>query len=661
MILSVAIVRPAPAVAATLSPFTLAGAEQMALASSSEISKTYSQILLKKINYTGAVTSINAKMKNKRTLRWSPLLSFKFPEKLNLTDEFEMQVKPQALTSEITVLQHQMNDLKYEVISKARQAYYAVYAAQEKSAFTDTMLKDARAELVQNQARLFAGQAKQSDIDTIQKNVDKLTSDLSQSLRTFEKSKKDLSDIVKLNVTTGYRFLNPLKDADITRSQLDGIISYTLNADHAVYEARSAESLALVNLNLAERLMRGKYGGAMNQLNGFISAARSGGDIDYAAFQISYQKMLKDIDARWQGKFRILFIKISREFLKGQIDGIRYIEDEPYALYSACMEYATARKDRISAENDLRKQIESDFEALVTSRNASNALATSVKETKKDIERLQILNRVGKADFEEVKDKQADYQALQIDAFDVLTTYNELLVAFDRLCCGAVTQYFKGKNFSTDSGGGALSFPTEDGQIWYYIYGDVAELTFKFGLDVPDDFDPEVSHYELWFEGSKISGRVPVDQIFTHLTLDYGDTQMLTVRLYNGDSFVAECEIDTSEPRGPLPIEKKAAASDEDEKVIGTYAIETKIVGSVNTSVLTPTFNADLGIESYTLVYNGNSIGNGEAVPKDQGFSYLSLLVNDIADVNLLAYNGDGDKLYDAYFVTSDGTIRIKG
>ncbi|MDR0817578.1 MAG: TolC family protein [Clostridiales Family XIII bacterium] len=652
--------QPDYAEAASLTPFPLASAERMALASSSEISKVYSQILLKKINYTDSVTSINAKMKNKRTFRWSPLLKFKFPEKFNMSDEFEMNIKPQSLSSEIVILQHQMNDLQYDVILKARDAYFKVYTAQEKSAFIQQMLTDAQTELARNKARLIAGQANQSDIDKIEKNIDKLTGDLAQQLRTFQSAKSDLSDLVKVNVTTGYRFLNPLKDADLTRSQLNGIIDHTLGADQGVYEARSAESLALVNLNLAESLMRGKYGGKMTRLNAFISGARSGADVDYAAFQVQYKAMLKDIDSKWQGNWRILFIKIPKDFLKGQIDGIRYIEDEPYALYTACMEYAAAVKDRNSAEKDLRKQIEGDFEALVTARNASVALATSVKDSKKDLERLQILNRVGKADFDEVKDKQADYQDLQMDAFDVLTTYNELLVSFDELCCGAVTQYFNGKNFNTDSGGGAVSFPTKDGQIWYSIYGDVAELTFVFGIDVPDDFEPEVTHYELWYDDTKISGHEDASKSFTHLTLDYGDSNMLKVRLFDGDKFVAECQIDTSEPRGPLPIAKTPEASEPDESVIGTYQIETKVIGPVNTSVMTPTFNSDLEVAAYSLSYKGQNIGEEASTPAGQGFNYLALLAADITEVELTAYDNKGDKICTGYFDSTDGSIRTR-
>jgi hypothetical protein len=371
--------------------------------------------------------------------------------------------------------------------------------------------------------------------------------------------------------------------------------------------------------------------------------------------------MLSDIDSKWKGSYRILFFKFPKEWFKGQIDGIRYVEDEPYALYTACMEYAAARTDRIAAEADLRKRISADFEALVTARNASKSLSDAVEDAEKDLSRLLILNQIGKVEYDEVKGQQDDYQALQIDAFDSLTTYNDLLIAFDRLCCGAVTAYFKGTGFTADASEGALSFPTADGQIWYYIYSEVTDLTFIFGLDIPDNFEPDVSEYEVWYENQNLSGRVEADKTFRHLTLDYGDSHMLKVRLFGADGFVGECEIDTTESRAPLPLQNAAGESaPEEEHIIGNYTVETNIVGSANTSTLIPNFKAGIGAASYLIQYDGSNIGSDTPIPAGKSFSYLSLLISDLAGVDLLVYNADGDLICTAYFMVSDGTIRTR-
>jgi hypothetical protein len=374
---------------------------------------------------------------------------------------------------------------------------------------------------------------------------------------------------------------------------------------------------------------------------------------------MQYKVMLNDIDSKWQGKRRIHFFNFPREGFKGQIHGIRYIEDEPYALYTACMEYASARTDRITAETNLRKRVTTEYESLVTARNAVKSMSDSVADASEALSKLSILNRVGKADYSEVKDQQTEYQSLQMDAFEMLTTYNELLIAFDRLCCGAVTQYFRGTAFKTDTGGGAISFPTADGQVWYYVYGDVADMTFVFGIDVPDGFEPGVTEYELWYEGQNLSGRIEADSPFHHLTLDYGDTQTLNVRLFGPDGFVGEYEIDASEPRAPLPIEgTEGAEPDAQEKTIGSYEVETETVGVASVSELTLDFNADLGAGSYTLRYGGENVGGRDKVPVRESFSYLSLLISDLGDVSVVVYDRDGNSICNARFETSDGTIR---
>ena len=61
-------------------------AQRMALNTSSDIRKQNNQIILKQMKYVEAVEGIRAKVKNLRSFRWSPLLSFKFPQQLDITE-----------------------------------------------------------------------------------------------------------------------------------------------------------------------------------------------------------------------------------------------------------------------------------------------------------------------------------------------------------------------------------------------------------------------------------------------------------------------------------------------------------------------------------------------------------------------------------------------
>ena len=60
---------------------TLSQAVALATGVSREYKTTRSKIFLKQAEYEEAVKSIALKKKNMATFRWTPLLSFKFPEK----------------------------------------------------------------------------------------------------------------------------------------------------------------------------------------------------------------------------------------------------------------------------------------------------------------------------------------------------------------------------------------------------------------------------------------------------------------------------------------------------------------------------------------------------------------------------------------------------
>lgn len=644
---------PVPVEAAART-FTLNQAKRAALSSSSDMQKTYNEIILKQIKYTEAVEGIKAKVKNLKSFRWSPLLSFKFPQKLKLTEDYDLNVKPLTIQAEITTLRHKLADLEYEVVRETSQAYLDVYVAQQKSAFAEERLQLAQQELSRNQGRLLTGLASQTDVDTMQKSVEKLTGEAAQEKRTFETAKKELSDLTGINVTLNYKFTNPIVDAEIPRSALESLTDYTLEHDQYYYETKMALNTAKMNLDAYESFFRSQYGSKVDQIQPFLNAARQGQKIDSAAFQMRYRTFLQSLDAPWNGSRRILFFRFPKEWFKGEIDGTRYNEDELYALYTACLDYASAASDLQAAERDKRKEVSSSYEALVTARNAYQDLARTVSSTKEDLDRLTALNRLGKAEYSEVSEKRNDYQSAQMDALEALADYNTLYLQFDRLTCGAASKYASGESLTTQAGSGFDSYLTgEDSeQPTYYIYTDVEDLMFVFGVRIPEGFDPEITAYEIWYEGKQIGSRAQIDESIRHLAIDYGETSALTVRLYNGDRFVDECEIDTSVAMDVLPLTGAAApVPAEPDRRLGTYRIRA---GSANRSEFSIELNTGVEAKYYALrTESGAMIAGGEPVPVDESLSYLSLLAPDLGKVTLVLYDSGKQELYTARLDTS--------
>lgn len=634
---------------------SLEQAQRMAISSSSAIRKQNNQIILKRMKYVEAVEGIRAKVKNLRSFRWSPLLSFKFPQQLDLTEEYDLNVKPLTLQTEIDTLKHGLDDLKYEITHQANQKYYQVYALQQTTAFTQSRLEDAQTQLARNKAALSSGKATQSDVDRAQKSVDTLTKSLSTQLRSFENAKTSLSELIGVDVSVGYTFANGFKTAAIPREQLDSLTQYTLDHDQSFYEAKAATSTAKLNVDSYESLMRGQYGSKMNIIQNYINMAKQGMDVDYGAFQIKYKEMLNTLDRPWSGKIRILFFKFTKEWFKGEIDGTRYIEDEMYAVYTACMEYGNAKKDQDTLEKDLRTQVRDGYENVVTGWNTYETLQDLAAEAKEGLDRLRVLNRMGKADYTEVADQQEAYQVAQQDALDALKEYNNTLSEFDRLTCGAVSKYLKGTGLELDTGEGgdayAILDPIHD--PYYYIYTSVADLTFYLGVSLPEGYEPAIDSFEVWYAGTQIGERTPVGTELHHLALDYQDTSQLTLRFYHSGTFVDECDIDASVPRDVLDIQKAETPDPAAQRSVGSYTVTTTMEGGVSVSELKLTLNAVEHAASYTLTYGDRQVYTTEKRPVTQSFTYLTLLIASLEDVTAALYDSDGNTLMQVRFEPS--------
>lgn len=632
-----------PARADSRQTFLLAQARQLALSNNDDISKTYNDILLKKMKYTEAVEAVKAKVKDLKSFRWSPLLSFKFPQQLDMKTEYDLTVKPLTLQIEISMLQHKLNNLQYTVLCNVNKDYLNVYVSQTKADFAQQQLDQAQKDLARNQARLLTGDATQADVDAMKKSVEKLTDDLTQHKRDFEAAKSALSDLTKLDVTTGYDFVSPMTDSAVPREQLEAITQYTLQNDQACYEAKTAASTALLNLNSYDSLMRQQYGSKMNAVEMYVSEVKQGQSVDYSAFQVKYKQMLTALDKPWKGSFSILFFSFPKEWLKGEISGTRYIEEDQYALYTSCQEYESAKKEQDSTEKATRDKINAGFEALVTARNAYCSLQDVEDAARTDLAKVQELNQLGKAEYSEVKDKQDGFDDAASEALDSLSAYDGLLLDFDCLTCGAVTRYLSGTDISAQASSGGNSFASTEntGKPMYYIYTDVSNLVFVFGLDIPKDFQPQITDYEIWYGGTKIGARTPVNKQIRHLAMDYQDSNTLTVRLYNGGTFVAECPVDTTVPRDVLPIQPAQGSNAAQEKKIGTYSVATSSRGSLSTSVLTLQPDSGLGATYYSFAdSSGTKLSTGELCPVEKSFSYLTLLVKSLSDVTLTLYDG---------------------
>ncbi len=658
-LLPVAALLPKGQVQAAPRTFKLEQAKVLALAGSRDYTALESKLSLAEVQYVQSVKSIALKKKNQSTFRWSPLLNFKLPEKPDLSDEFEYTYKPLELQSEIDSLKHERDSLVYSIYEEVSLTFLKVYMLQEKTAFEEERLEAYEETLKKNKARLAAGQAKQSDIEAIEKKLDTIETSLASNKRSLEAEKEKLSDLTGLDVSVSYRFQSPFVEADIDRDSLQAIIDYTLENDHSLYLAQTAAANALLAMNTNYDLMRSQYGSKMNRIDSFISQARRGEKLDSAAFRRKYDELLQDVDAPWQGSYRILFIKIPKEWMKGQIDGIRYVEDEPYVLYETALEYQDLRLEEEAVRRELEAQVKEGFENYISTRNAWEALVKQTEQKKEELKEAGILNSLGEMTYEEYAAVQEEYEDLQMDEMDALSLYSETLYAFDRLTCGAVSRLLEGTSADLQTAQGGESYIVEeegaDG-VYYYIHSMAEGNVFELGISVPDDYETAITDFELWVNGQQAGQRTAQDKALRHLALDLENVERSFIRLYADGEFVDDCDIDPSAYSGKLSITKGYRIEREEDTQVASYEVERmEKTGLVEISI-TP--EPDQGIASYSVRTEEGSALLGETpVEIDRPFRYLQAAENSLEELKISFYDEAGSLLYEAVLRTSDQTI----
>ena len=644
---------------ATPKTLRLSQAKNLSLSNSATYRKIKNKIELKQISYKQAVKSLKLKKKNMSTFRWTPLLSFKFPEKADLVDESEFVYKPMKIQSEINTLKHQLSDAKLEAYEKAGLLYAEVYGYQEIVKFKENQLVLLEENLEKNKGRLLLGLATKSDVESIEKEISAITKALANDIKNFELTKKSLSDLINLDVTSGYIFENPYIDSQIPRKELDNIVEYTLENDHSYYEAKINTSMGLLLLDTNYDLMKSQYGSKMSYIVSYITQVKNGEKADGASFKKSYDQFLTAIDQPWQGKKRILFIKIPREWFKGAIDGVRYVEDEPYGLYEAALEYQELLEEQKSLAKEIDKQIRGDYETLISARKSYLDLMDTISTEEENLKKTLLLNSLGECTFEEYTEAKAQYEELQLEAIEALQLYTTLLFSYDKLTCGAASMYFNDEEITLNgaAGGDSYIINEETETAMYYINSIIEDYMFEFGIYLPEDFETEITHYELWADDYQIGERTSIDKKIRHMMITTEEVNKFCVRVYENDEFIDECKIDTQVYQGELDIVTGYVIDEVEQKVqIGTYS--AKEIEGTAMSEISIKINAKEGVEYYILTNNeGKVVFSDELVEITNSFKYLSFIANSLEDVHIKCYDKDKNYLYDGIFSPSDYSI----
>ena len=629
---------PATAVSAALpmpQKLTLAAARALAVQNSTEYESAEINVESKKASYESAVKAVKLKETSMKQFRWSPLLSFKFPQEPNLAEASEFKFKPIAKQYEINVAEHKYADMIFSINEKVNNLYCEIVVLQETIAFNENRLEATKDGLAKNQAN-------KSDVDKLDKKVTSLTSKIASDRRTLEADLKKLSNMVGFDVTTLYTFEKPFLEATLERSHLDALIKYTSDRDQTYYEACITEFTSRAELTTNSSLMKQHYGSEYGMISSYVSAALNGSPVSKKAFSKDYKAFLTQIDSHWQGKKKIFwFLKLPKIWFKGDLDGTRYIEDDPTVLQQNVLDYSQALNDKIAAKEELDQSVTDSFNNYISVRNSYKQYIKDVDEAEQALKKAALLNRKGELTFEEYNSQMDSFEELQNSMLDAMKLYTTTLNSFDRLTCGGISALLSGTDADMHTAVVGESYIEEnkaDG-VFYTLESIIQGTEFELTLHIPDDFEVDITDYELWVNNVQVGTRTNKEKKLRHLALSFDTVSEAIIRLYNGDEFVDDVSIDPTVESGPLVVRSGYEIKRDLPGQIGTFAIETNM--STGLVELTFTMNTEAATVTKFKVKNeaGKTLGKDEFTEIDKPLKYVELLNQSLDDLTVEFYD----------------------
>ncbi|MBR1628700.1 MAG: hypothetical protein IJ679_05465, partial [Lachnospiraceae bacterium] len=468
-----------------------------------------------------------------------------------------------------------------------------------------------------------------------------------------------MKTLTGLDVTTGYRFQKNFVTAEMSRDDIPYLQSTALAGDQNIFELQMEEEEANLALQVNYQLISSQYSGYISRISSYIEAAKSGSKIPKKAFKADYDRFLKEIDEPWQGSYRILFISFPKEWLKGSLDGIRYVEDDPQVLFTAALDYESARKSLNSAKEDLKNTVYELYDNYVETKNAYEDARKEYYTQRSQIAVDEVKNLMGALSDEEYETEYQEFEDSKSTMDDALATYSEALFEFDRTTCGGVSAFFGG-----DSKGNGISLMPVVQQGLSYRFKPVADSEeFLLYINVPDDFNAKtglnVTHFQLRCNGKNIGSKTAVGRGMRHLALSAENVVEAFIRIYDGDEILDDCPIDPAVAAGALSLTTGFEAPKK-LRVIGTYTVQPKL--DTDTVEIRIEFDqAEVQREyvsgeaaaSYLLMTDtGGVLGSGEKTKADDTFKYLGLIQSDIDKLLLQMYDSGGREIGVAKFNT---------
>lgn len=652
---------------AGLKVLTMDEAVMLALKNSPELIDNSAELVKKEIELKQANEAIRDIRKKESTVRFSLLFNIQFPEEHGLPKEIDLQMKVPTIQSDIRELKKKKEYLRLSVKTQTELIYMDTLLEMGNVEYLTKTLENNKKTLERIEKAYKLGQASKNDVDFLKKEVETTEKQLRTAIMNFENKKEKLSERIGLNIKTGYEFDKTFSFLSIERNNLQSIIDYAVAKDFDLYRATEDRKVAEIKVEN----LRGIYTNRWGSMVGVIEQElKKNGQLDYEDFLRKYHKGLDNIADPWKGSYKInlLFftIKIPKEWFMKEYSGLRYFEDEKYALFVAVIDRDKAVKTEENTRKELIQKVKDSYNTLKTLEIAYLDSKAQIPELKKKYENALKKNKLGELSFGELESIKKEAEQGETTAFNNLIEYNKSLSTFNEVTSGFIDQLKKGKiGFDRNDYASGDSFADQGDEEEvtkpeWFINTPLADYKWTFGVKLPKEI--KATHFVLLTKDNlQIGEKTDINATLSHVPITYNDSTLLVVELYNEDKKVYRAYIDGGQYGGELelePVEESNTIEEEkkEEDIIGTWDIQEVHKGLV--SSLGININ-DKDLATHYEVYGQDSNQIGERTAIGEKIHHLPIVFSDIQSIEIKLFKDD-EPAGEAYLEEKDGQKLLK-
>lgn len=359
----------APASAASAKTVSVGEAMERAAKTSADVQDAKANAEQKRMEYEqakAAVTEAQAKANGP------------FAKAKNLSQDLQLRMKVPEARSQLLIAGRKLDQALRMAGQDAEKSYLQAYQDRlaEDAASKKTAAAAARVKSAGSKAKF--GLADPDEKKEAQTALDQAASDYKVAQLTAKASRLALGGIIGMNLELPIEFAFQPDYADLSQKALNGYIAGGLKTSVPLLQAAEARKLADAKLAATRSLYRSKFGsGTMKVMDMLLKQNNPDPDL----LKAGYEATLARIQKQWEGFFLLLgFIPIPKALLKGEYDGLSYLDDLKNALPIAALERDKAVKQESQARSDAIAAVRQSY---LAAKGAEEAYAQALRDRDK--------------------------------------------------------------------------------------------------------------------------------------------------------------------------------------------------------------------------------------------------------------------------------------